>query len=204
MKKEDLLDAVNKALQNAEELYDEAVILKNNEKIARAYTLFQFSIEEIGKAAMTFDFALHGNLSDSKEIKIFLDKFRDHKIKTETSQGIDFMFAMRADESEFTKKLLLNFLGKDKKLSLNLSNNKKNNSLYVGLIDNKFCLPQEMISKKDLDEIELYANLRLKIAKPFFSLGVNNFEKLEETKHLFDEEKTLAEGVEKMRKLLDL
>ena len=146
MTNDNLLEAVEKALQNAEDLFDEAIILKNHEKTARAYTLFQFSIEEIGKAAMTFYFALHGNLKNEKEYKTFLKDFRDHKIKTEVSQGVDFMFVMMTEGNDFTKKLLHNLLEKDNNLSLNLSNNKKNYSLYTSLIEDKFYAPLEVIT----------------------------------------------------------
>lgn len=204
MKKNDLLQAVEKSLVNAEQLFDEAIILKNHHKIARAYTLFQFSIEEIGKAAMAFNFALHGDLENRKEVDGFLKNFRDHKIKTEKSQGLDFMLIMISEANEFTKKLLNDFLERDKQFSLNLTNDMKNFSLYTSLVNKKFSLPEELISKKDLEEIELSATLRLRIAKPFFNFGVKNFDTLDETKHLFDEEKALKEGAEKLKTILNL
>ncbi|WP_415060740.1 AbiV family abortive infection protein [Flavobacterium sp.] len=201
---DNLLEAVEKAIQNAQDLYEEAIILKNHGKIARAYTLFQFSIEEIGKASMTFHFAMHGNLENEKDCSKFLRNFRDHKIKTEVAQGIDFMFVMISESSEFTKSILQNFLEKNNKLSLNLSNDKKNYSLYTSFIKKKFYKPNEVILAKDLDEIESYANLRLKIARPFFNLGIKNFGLLLESKHLLNEEEAIEEGVTKLKKLLEL
>lgn len=52
--KDTLINCVEKCLQNARELFDEAEILKKYKKFPRAYTLYHLSIEEIGKVFFNF------------------------------------------------------------------------------------------------------------------------------------------------------
>ena len=106
LKRSDYFEAIEKSLANAKELIEEAEILAEKNKIARAYTLFQFSIEEIGKALLTFTFILKGDIESDEETKKFLKKFTSHLEKTEFSQGIDFMFAIMAEKSDLTKKII--------------------------------------------------------------------------------------------------
>lgn len=202
LEKSDYLSAVIKALVNAEELLEEAVILSKYNKIARAYTLFQFCIEEIGKASLTFQFVMYSNISDNLEVKKFLKNFTNHKEKTSSSMGVDFMYALTTENSGLSKKILDNYILQYDKI--NDSNNNKNYSLYTSLIESKFYLPSEVISKKQLDDIAFFANLRLKIAKSFFELGVQNFDVLFENKSELNEEMMIEKGSKKMKEILGI
>ncbi|WP_395049133.1 AbiV family abortive infection protein [Flavobacterium sp.] len=196
----DYFEAIEKSLGNAKELIEEAEILAEKNKVARAYTLFQFSIEEVGKAFLTFNFVLKGDIESDVETKKFYKNFINHLAKTEFSQGIDFMFAIMADKSDLTKKLLENSffeLGK-----VHISNDYKNYSLYTSLIDNKFHKPSEIITKEKLDKIAYYAKLRLQVAEPFLNLGIQNFDVLYETRNNLDEETTSIEGYKKIKEIL--
>lgn len=196
----DYFGAIEKSLANARELIEEAEILVEKNKIARAYTLFQFSIEEVGKAFLTFTFVLKGDIESDLETKKFQKDFTNHLAKTKFSQGIDFMFAIMSEKSDLTKKLLENSyfeLGK-----VHISNNYKNYSLYTSLIDNKFHKPSEIITKEKLDKIAYYAKLRFQVAEPFLKLGIQNFDVLYETRNNLDEETTSIQGYKKIKKIL--
>lgn len=197
----DYFEAIEKSLANAKELIEEAEILAEKNKIARAYTLFQFSIEEIGKALLTFTFILKGDIESDEETKKFLKKFTSHLEKTEFSQGIDFMFAIMAEKSDLTKKLLENSFSELGKV--HISNNYKNYSLYTSLIENKFHKPSEIITKEKLENISYYVKLRLQIAEPFIKLGIQNFDILYETRNDLDEEATSIKGLKKIKEIIE-
>lgn len=197
----DYFEAIHKSLANASELIEEAEILAHNKKIARAYTLFQLSIEEVGKASLTFNFVLKGNINNAPEIRDFNKAFYSHTTKTKFSQGMDFMFALMSEKTPSTKKLLENFM--EQRDKVNISNDYKNYSLYTSLIDSKFYMPSEIITEEQLSHIAYYAKLRLRVANPFFTLGIENFDALYENKSNLDEEATLDEGAKKMREILE-
>lgn len=200
LNKNEYFEAIEKSLSNAEELIEEGEILAKHIKYARAYTLFQFSIEEIGKAFLTFQFVLYGDIEDVQETKQFFKKFRDHISKTESSQGIDFMFALNSDISGFTKKILENSMIEFDKV--HISNNYKNYSLYTSFIEDKFYKPSEIITKEKLDKITHYAKLRLQIVKPFIKIGVENFDLLFNTRNNLDKEEMSIETQKKIEELL--
>ena len=197
----DYFEAIHKSLANASELIEEAEILAQNKKIARAYTLFQLSIEEVGKASLTFNFVLKGDIENTIEIREFNRNFYSHTAKTKFSQGMDFMFALMSENIPNTKKILENFM--EQRDKVDISNENKNYSLYTSLIDNKFYKPSEIITEEQLSNIAFYAKLRLRIATPFFSLGIENFDVLYENRNNLDEETTLNEGAKKMREILE-
>ena len=200
LNKDEYFEAIEKSLSNAEELIEEAEILVKHNKNARAYTLFQLSIEEVGKASLTFQFVLNGNIDDIRETKQFFKKFLSHTTKTESSKGIDFMFSLTVGNTPFTKKLLLDLMFADEEV--NISNNYKNYSLYTSLIDDKFYKPSEVITTARLAKIAHYAKLRLKIAKPFFKIGIENYDVLFETRNDLDVETMSIETQKKIEEIL--
>lgn len=58
---------IPKIVENAEELYKDADILLSNNRIERAYSLFQLSIEEIAKAFILSNALIFEDIS-SKEV----------------------------------------------------------------------------------------------------------------------------------------
>lgn len=200
LNKNEYFKAIEKSLSNAEELIEEAEILVKHNKNARAYTLFQLSIEEVGKASLTFQFVLNGNIDDIQETKLFFKNFVSHTTKTKSSKGIDFMFALAVENSPFTKKLLEDLMFADE--DVRISNNYKNYSLYTSLIEDKFYKPSEVITTDRLNKIAHYAKLRLQIAKPFFKIGIENYGVLFETRNDLDVEAMSIETQKKIEELL--
>jgi AbiV family abortive infection protein len=197
--KNEYFEAIEKSLSNAEELIEEAEILIKHDKYARAYTFFQLSIEEVGKANLAFQFVLKGDIENLQETKQFLKKFINHKTKTKSSQGIDFMYALSAEKSTFTKNLLQDFMLEHN--DVDVSNDYKNYSLYTSFKDNKFQKPSEIITKDRVENIAHYAKLRLQVAKPFFMIGIQNYDILFETRNDLDE---VAMSIKTQKKIEEL
>jgi len=200
--KNDLLEAVEKSLKNAEELIEEAKLLKSHKKFARSYTLYQLSIEEIGKMSLTFNFLMYDDIEDDLQCKAFLKNFTHHQTKTKISIGLDLIFALNSDASNFNKEVVKNFLNKSSKENINISNNLKNYSLYTSLIENKFYSPSEIITEDKVNDIEFWANLRLEIANSFFAPAIKNFDKLYETRKDFNKQEAVEEGIKVLGKIL--
>ncbi|MBI5915264.1 MAG: AbiV family abortive infection protein, partial [Bacteroidetes bacterium] len=80
--KEILIDAAKKSLENAKELVVDAIILEKNNRKERAYTLFQFSIEEVGKAISSTLMIFTKGYNDVDRTKEYVRFFKDHKFKT--------------------------------------------------------------------------------------------------------------------------
>lgn len=199
--KEKYFQAIQKAFKNAEELIDEAEILLKYNKTARAYTLFQFSIEEVGKAFLAFQFVLEGNINDEKETKRFFKDFRSHTAKTKSSEGVEFMFALASEKSSYSKKLLEEFMYDRKDVFV--TNNFKNYSLYVSEIEGEFYKPSEIITSDMLDKISKHAKFRLQVGKPFIQLGIDNYDVLLETRGSLDKKEVSFETQKKIDELLN-
>ena len=87
------LKGVECALTNSFELFNDGVLLYNNNRLCRAYSLFQFSIEEAAKVLFLLDMyavvKIHENFPeqiDNKVIELYdklHDRFYSHRKKTE-------------------------------------------------------------------------------------------------------------------------
>ena len=132
-----------KALQNANELFDDAKILFDTGRYARAFFLIQIATEELGKygiMATSSISALHGSL----DWKRFWQRFRGHKNKTEHLLLLEDLNQFISEK----QKDLLN-IEENKKYS-SMQENVKMKSLYCDIIDGSedFILPSQIISRK--------------------------------------------------------
>lgn len=118
--------------ENASELIEEARILLDNEKYARAYFLAQIASEEIGKLPIIFQEATKSYYKEKHDWKRFNKRLRSHIDKNRMTETIS-QFPQH-DGDEIRKKA-------DK---LNLF---KNSSLYADLENNRYTKPSEKISK---------------------------------------------------------
>lgn len=181
---EDLIkDGINKSLENANSLFEEANILQDNNKLERSYSLYQFCIEETGKALSLFELLLTENYKENKKINIFLKNFKNHKFKIKESIGIDTLTARIIED----KKVRLEFLKGVFEQFENISkiNDLKNHSLYTSYIDGQFVLPKEIINETLLSNIRFFADTRLSICK---QLLPKFYENLDSLRPLFQKE----------------
>jgi AbiV family abortive infection protein len=190
--KEELFSAIRKSLTNAKELFEDAQILKKYNRIARAYTLFQLAIEEIGKAFLVYNFLLQNDFSKFSK---FQKEFSNHIIKTETAIWIDMLLFEFANE-DLKRKILFNVLVQTKKT--NELNNLKNYSLYTSFKNNKFYLPSEIISLEKINKIEFHAKIRLDLASPYLEICMKEFDGILQAYKNMDEEEIISTMSDKM------
>jgi len=141
------------SIENSFELISDAEILYENERYARAYSLSQLALEELGKSIMLFDFYHNLQADDRKtfDFKTFRRNFRDHKWKTYESIFIELLMKGNSKSPEFKTVALENF----KKIQKNKKghfDNLKNQSLYVSLLNDKFKKPNELFKKEKVSE----------------------------------------------------
>lgn len=200
----ELKNGISVCLSNAENLINDADLLKSHNRKERAYTLFQLASEEIGKASQILNFLLLKDINDEKAFKIFLKQFRDHKFKTQSSIGFDY-FVLDAlkdiirDKKQFLDTTMYEYD------NLDLINNKKNYSLYTSIINNRFLAPRELISETDLNHIEFRVQTRFKIAKAMLEAASAVAEEIR--KYLIDtpidEEKLRIKTLNEIKELIN-
>ena len=198
LKKEDLFLTIEKSLINARELYIDAKILKDNKRFERAYTCFQFCIEEIGKAALTYQYMLD---DDSSKSGNFLKDFRNHQTKTNTAIGIDLIMVKTMEDPIIKKKILVNT--KIQGENIEYFNSHKNYSLYTSIINEKPYLPSEIITPKNLDDIEFNATIRLHVAEQFYKIGIQEFDSVLKAHKEMDKEKVLEKMINEVKQIMN-
>ena len=152
----ELKNGFDLALENARDLFDEAKGLAIFEHYSRAYTLYQLSIEEVGKCIILLRALIEGSLGvniDSHYLRLL--GYFDHQSITKTSLGAEsvmlqfFEKSTGHDITEFLKEL------KYDAQHVKDINALKNESLYVGFNGNKFVAPKSVITKEMVDDIAL-------------------------------------------------
>lgn len=187
MNKKSYLEGIQKSIDNAKELINDANILFAYERYPRSYTLYQLSIEELGKASMIFNYIVFSDYNDLEEQKKFKRKFLNHKEKTSTSSLIDVLLALVIKDKDLKKKIIQQHTKHQQ--GINEINELKNISLYTNLKGEKFLNPSEVISKDLVSEIKFISEYRYSIASKFYFLCLENFESIEKIAENFDEEK---------------
>jgi len=174
--KEELLDGAKKSLENAKELIDEGNLLFDNGKYARAFTLSQLSIEEIGKSSLILESILFDKYKSKRQQKLLMKQIVNHKNKTKVAQRIDFLLAMIIEDKEIKKVLINNFAKQSEQIDK--INDFKNFSLYVSVIKDKFVKPSEKIPQSLVEDYKFYAEIRYEATRQFNELLVNNLEEI--------------------------
>ena len=89
---ENIIDGMNKSLNNADSLLNEAVLLQSAKNFARAYALCQIAIEELAKIQILFEIWI--NRINGKPINnAQLNKiFKNHQTKTKLSIETEVAF----------------------------------------------------------------------------------------------------------------
>ncbi|AMA49007.1 MULTISPECIES: AbiV family abortive infection protein [Flavobacterium] len=163
--KRTLIKIVEKCLENAKELFDEAEILKTHKKFARAYTLFHLSNEEIGKIFLVYKFLLTDDYSQPSITK-FNKKFTNHKVKLDLSTNIDIISHQVFDGKLDSKTIENLTYSKDKISKLN---DFKNYSLYTFFKNGSVYKPSDIIEPEVIESISQITKSRL--------IGIKSFNK---------------------------
>ncbi|SFQ41058.1 AbiV family abortive infection protein [Variovorax sp. 770b2] len=147
-----LIEGAVKTIKNADELFDEARLLADAGRVARALLLHQISLEECGKAELLYVSlieVLRGQLVDLKQLSKVLAR---HAAKNKTNA-----YFLPTTEAEISagerndSKASVSAFNELKETFHKESNDLKNASLYVDF-DGTFVAPSEVILKEHLAE----------------------------------------------------
>jgi len=178
MSKDKFIQIASKIIENAESLFADAKLLDRNERKARAYTLYQLSIEEVGKAVQAVLYLVNKWYDSQEKIDEFFGNsfFRNHKAKTLKSRGLDILVAevVAMGKREIALKILNESIEGSEKI--NELNDMKNHSLYTSVVDGVVKSPSELIVNDDLNKIRLVSTARLNAGIAFVGIYLNNIE----------------------------
>lgn len=156
---------------NAEQLYREARILRENGAFGRALCLHQLSNEECGKLEILGGYAMTITLGHDFSPAKMAKRFRDHEAKNYAM----VYFASVTDEERAARRRG-DWTGSSKafkKLQAklhNIFNTNKNASLYVNFDGGTFSAPKEVITAELVDEMAVLNEYFLGITAPYVRL----------------------------------
>jgi AbiV family abortive infection protein len=181
----ELEKGIEKALENSEDMFKEGEILYKNECFQRAYTLYQLAIEEIGKSKLLFSLIIDQLLGKEVNFKEINKDFTHHQTKSKSSVYFEvaallIIHSGGEDSAEKRKAKFLDSFGKlqEEIQFINGLNNNKNNSLYVGIADNKFVSPKEIITKEMATELRTNTLVRLETSKAILKTMLTDRDKI--------------------------
>ncbi|WP_304141338.1 AbiV family abortive infection protein [Mesoflavibacter zeaxanthinifaciens] len=171
---DNLKEGILKNINNAQELIDEAEILYENEKYARAYLLSHFAIEESSKCGMLLKIIAFKIWNEKIDIKTVRKGFINHKEKIKNFKLLEI----------FNENKIF-----DLKTEIGKLNDFKNQSIYVNWTnENEFIMPNEIFNKEMTEEMIQksleYVKLYTKISIQLINNEAEIFSTLKESKEL--------------------
>jgi AbiV family abortive infection protein len=141
---EKLTAGLKKVFFNAENLFNEALILKHFKALSRAFYLFHMATEECGKYLIIYSYAVF-----KKDVNS--DKLKSDFNHLNLNRNISLILGFSANEIEAIKtgntEALLNAT-KEYQDEYHRDNNKlKNASFYVGIEDDELISPNEVVTE---------------------------------------------------------
>ena len=134
-------------LQNAQSLYKEALLLESHDFYARAYTLAHICNEELSKLPMLVGIAMDVVNGEAIDWKVFNKRISSHIKKINFMNVENYLNSeIRSDDSDFRD-------FQDALTSAPQLNAYKNNSLYAGVVDNKFTQPNHLFDQTKVREL---------------------------------------------------
>ncbi|MFJ6411914.1 AbiV family abortive infection protein [Terribacillus saccharophilus] len=122
--------------ENAKELIEEAEILYESKKYARAYFLAQIAYEEIAKLPIIFQEASRAYFKETHDWKVFYMRLRNHLSKNKMNLASETFYG-------FSKAKL-----SDIENRIEMMNRLKNGSLYSDLDGKQFIKPSDVFKKE--------------------------------------------------------
>ncbi len=173
---------MEKAFQNAKELYEDGILLKGYGKICRAFYLFHMATEECAKVEiLSAEFSRYSWKpnkvdTDPKElIKQFTHIEQNKIIAPGEGFSKEEIDAYRKGDNE----LFLEEFEKTKTNYHNGINKLKNASLYVQIENNQFKGPGETISEeimiKEMEKAEKWLRMMDLIVRSVLQMDLNHF-----------------------------
>ena len=160
---EKFLRAMYLTYEHSVELFNDAELLRQNEKKERAYTFYHFSFEEAGRFFILgeafFNCILGEIPAKNLNSKYLKDKgYENHIQKLEVSTLKMFITPFLNMKSAEEEKVLLEIYD-DMKANISKLNDNKNKSIYIHFEENNS--PKDLITNDDLGYIRSLAELQL-------------------------------------------
>lgn len=158
---------IEKSLKNAKELIEEGDILFKEDRISRAYCLYQLAAEEVGKSRLLFALIMNRKLGENIDYREVNREFLHHQTKSKSALTFEMlalllMYSSKKDKTAQERKA--SFLEAMQRVQdendVQALDNHKNNSLYVGIKDGSFFEPSDIIRKAMA--IELRTNVLIR------------------------------------------
>jgi AbiV family abortive infection protein len=186
-----------KSMLNAKSLMSDADILREAKRYQRAYALYQFAMEEVGKAlsSVMLLVLIDRNEEDIKEYK---KGFFRHPSKIKKSRSLDMLICQLLYKGNYEK--AMEFLKSTISENENYLDEQKNKSLYTAIISNSVMMPSEMISEKRMNYIWYRVITRYGMAEPFVNILLKHYSEIREYQRENQSFKNMTLDVEKAAK----
>jgi AbiV family abortive infection protein len=181
MTEEELRRGLDLTYKNAFRLWEEANGLFIFERYSRAYTLFQFASEELGKALIIYQ-ALLDLYSGANIDEAYFEqkKIKDHKTKIKKVILIQIqVFSFMAERLEKGKEILDKLVKQYEKTKE--LNDRRNQSIYVGIEDEKFVFPDDVVTKEMANELSVLSAISIEGIKPMIQQPKEYLQKVAST-----------------------
>lgn len=154
-------------------------------RICRAYCLYQLAVEEVGKSRLLFAFIMKRKLGKNIDYKEVNRGFAHHQTKSKsalTFEQIALLLMYSSEKDKTPEERRASFLDSLKRVQdendVHVLNNNKNNSLYVGIKDDRFFEPSDVISREMAIELRTNVLIRLETGKTLLKTMLNDLEKI--------------------------
>jgi AbiV family abortive infection protein len=199
---QELMVGAGKAVTNARDLATDGLLLMQNKRYARAYTMFQLANEELGKVLL-----LHGLMIERHQLSVvdyrrMDNKFRKHQPKTVNTLMFNLFYYLVQNENgiDVSKEALHTF---ESARNVDSVNDSKNASLYVDIKDGVFVSPTEVITQAMRDDILKRTVLSVETVEVFVSVMQNiDYKQLGEMMRDIDEVEQESLVIESLEKIL--
>lgn len=182
---EEIKKGIYLIFDNSKLLITEGDLLLKNKAYARAFALYQLSIEEIGKVQLLFSLLIDLNNKETIDFQAINKDFTSHPEKSKRSINCLFsaVYGMYIQEKDLKKKeeykiVFSNLSSSQEKGHLAKINDYKNYSLYVSLKEGSFISPTQMISDETAIGRQMDANLCYEASKTLIDSFMKNIEGL--------------------------
>lgn len=148
-----LIDGIVKTVENANELFNDAVLLGKAGRVPRALLLHQISLEECGKADLLFTAVFEVLRGQEVDLKRLFRAFLKHQVKNNANAY--FLPESEDENLARSQQDAAGALAAFKRMQEEFhasSNDAKNASLYVDFADAKFVAPSSVITKEQASD----------------------------------------------------
>ena len=183
---DEIILGITLCTKNAKELFNEGCLLFDNGCVERAFTLFQLSIEEIGKSKILYSLLLNTKMKFEINWKEIDAEFFHHAKKAKASMNYELVAIIvlawgKKDKEDISGyKKYIDTLISENGVNATKANEMKNNSLYVGYANGKFSAPRDVITKENVESLRYTLAIRLAASDTILNAFVGDIDKLAE------------------------